>query len=339
MSTRSVIAVGLLVLVPGITQAQLVPDAGGAPRTPWGSPNLEGVWDFRTITPLERPSALAGKERLTVEEAAIQEQLTAEERIDRVPEEGDTGFYNRFWLDQGTEVVPTNRTSLIVDPPDGKLPALTPAAQQRAAHRTASWERPIKERVAGYMPNRIADGPEDLGLAERCLLGFNSGPPMLPSVYNNAMQLFQTPDYVVILNEMVHDARLIPLDGRTHLPPKLLQWMGDSRGHWDGETLVIETINFTEKTSSFSPTITSAIGSGKTLHLRERFRRLDGNTLLYEYTVNDPVTFTTSFTVEIPMKMSEWPLFEYACHEGNYAMENTLAGARAEEHPVDQSVP
>ena len=339
MSTRFVIAVGLLALVPGVTQAQLVPDAGGAPRMPWGSPNLQGVWDFRTITPLERPSALAGKELLTVEEAAIQEQLTAEERIDRVPEEGDTGFYNRFWLDQGTEVVPTNRTSLIVDPPDGKLPALTPAAQQWAAHRTTSWERPIKERVAGYMPNRIADGPEDLGLAERCLLGFNSGPPMLPSVYNNAMQLFQTPDYVVILNEMVHDARIIPLDGRTHLPPKLQQWMGDSRGHWDGETLVIETTNFTEKTSSFSPTITSAIGSGKTLHLRERFRRLDGNTLLYEYTVNDPVTFTTSFTVEIPMKMSEWPLFEYACHEGNYAMENTLAGARAEEHPVDQSVP
>lgn len=338
MSTRFVIAVGLLALVPGVTQAQLVPD-GGVPRTPWGSPNLQGVWDFRTITPLERPSALEGKELLTVEEAAIQEQLTAEERIDRVPDEGDTGFYNRFWLDQGTEVVPTNRTSLIVDPLDGKLPALTPAAQQRAAHRTESWERPIKERVAGYMPNRIADGPEDLGLAERCLLGFNSGPPMLPSVYNNAMQLFQTPDYVVILNEMVHDARIVPLDGRTHLPPKLLQWMGDSRGHWDGETLVIETTNFTEKTSSFSPTITSAIGSGKTLHLRERLRRLDGNTLLYEYTVNDPVTFTTSFTVEIPMKISEWPLFEYACHEGNYAMENTLAGARAEEHPVDPSVP
>ena len=338
MSIRFVIAVGLLALVPGVTQAQLVPD-GGVPRTPWGSPNLQGVWDFRTITPLERPSALEGKELLTVEEAAIQEQLTAEERIDRVPDEGDTGFYNRFWLDQGTEVVPTNRTSLIVDPLDGKLPALTPAAQQRAAHRTESWERPIKERVAGYMPNRIADGPEDLGLAERCLLGFNSGPPMLPSVYNNAMQLFQTPDYVVILNEMVHDARIVPLDGRTHLPPKLLQWMGDSRGHWDGETLVIETTNFTEKTSSFSPTITSAIGSGKTLHLRERLRRLDGNTLLYEYTVNDPVTFTTSFTVEIPMKISEWPLFEYACHEGNYAMENTLAGARAEEHPVDPSVP
>jgi len=338
VSTRFVIAVGLLALVPGVTQAQLVPD-GGVPRTPWGSPNLQGVWDFRTITPLERPSALEGKELLTVEEAAIQEQLTAEERIDRVPDEGDTGFYNRFWLDQGTEVVPTNRTSLIVDPLDGKLPALTPAAQQRAAHRTESWERPIKERVAGYMPNRIADGPEDLGLAERCLLGFNSGPPMLPSVYNNAMQLFQTPDYVVILNEMVHDARIVPLDGRTHLPPKLLQWMGDSRGHWDGETLVIETTNFTEKTSSFSPTITSAIGSGKTLHLRERLRRLDGNTLLYEYTVNDPVTFTTSFTVEIPMKISEWPLFEYACHEGNYAMENTLAGARAEEHPVDPSVP
>ena len=328
---KSVIVVGLLVIVPGLGWAQSSTDAGAVLHTPWGAPDLQGVWDFRTITPLERPSELAGKDVLTDEEAAEQEQRTAEGWRDRPPREGDTGFYNQFWLDPGTAVVPTKRTSLIVDPPDGRMPPLTAEAQRRATRRAASWERPIRERVAGYIPNRIADGPEDLGLAERCLLGFNSGPPMFPSVYNNIMQLFQTPSYVVILNEMVHDARIIPLDGRAHLPEDLRQWMGDARGHWDGDTLVVDSTNFTNKTSSFSPAITSGVGTGETLHLTERFSRVDEQTLLYEYTVDDPVTFTRSFTAEIPMKKSEWSLFEYACHEGNYAMPNTLAGARAEE--------
>ena len=326
-AVRSILAAGgLILLIPAGGAAQ--PEA---PRTAWGAPDLQGIWDFRTITPLERPGDLAGKAVLTDEEAAVQEQLTAEERVDRVPEAGDTGFYNRFWLDQGEQVVPTRRSSLIVDPPDGRLPALTAAEQRRMAHRAVSWERPIRERVAGYMPNRIADGPEDLGIAERCILGFNSGPPMIPSFYNNAMQLLQTPDYVVILNEMVHDARIIPLDGRAHLPAGLRQWMGDSRAHWESDTLVVETANFTDKTSSFSPEITSAVGSGEDLRLVERFTRTGAGTLVYRYTVDDPVTFTRPFTVEQPMVATDWPLIEYACHEGNYAMPNTLAGARAEE--------
>ena len=154
---------------------------------------------------------------------------------------------------------------------------------------------------------------------------------MLPSVYNNAMQLFQTPDYVVILNEMVHDARIVPLDGRTHLPPKLLQWMGDSRGHWDGATLVIETTNFTEKTSSFDPAATFGLGTGEALHLTERFTRLDEDTLLYEYTVDDPSTFARPFTVALPMQKLDQPVFEYACHEGNYGLLNILRGARVDE--------
>ena len=154
---------------------------------------------------------------------------------------------------------------------------------------------------------------------------------MIPSFYNNAMQLLQTPDHVVILNEMVHDARIIPLDGRVHLPPGLRQWMGDSRARWDGGTLVVETTNFTDKTSSFSPEITSAVGSGENLRLVERFTRVDDATLLYRYTVDDPVTFVRPFTVEQPMVATDWPLIEYACHEGNYAMPNTLAGARAED--------
>ena len=317
---------GLILLIPAGGAAQ--PEA---PRTAWGAPDLQGIWDFRTITPLERPGELAGKAVLSDEETAVQEQLAAEDRVDRVPEAGDTGFYNRFWLDQGEQVVPTRRSSLIVDPPDGRLPALTAAERRRMAHRAVSWERPIRERVAGYMPNRIADGPEDLGIAERCILGFNSGPPMIPSFYNNAMHLLQTPDHVVILNEMVHDARIIPLDGRARLPDGLRQWMGDSRAHWDGDTLVVETANFTDKTSSFSPEITSAVGSGENLHLVERFTRADAGTLVYRYTVDDPVTFTRPFTVEQPMVATDWPLIEYACHEGNYAMPNTLAGARAEE--------
>ena len=325
-------AVGLAVLVPALCGAQPAADGAAGARTPWGDPDLQGIWDFRTITPLERPGELAGTDVLSAEEAAVQEALTAAERVDRVPEAGDTGFYNRFWLDQGSEVVATRRTSLIVDPPDGRLPPLTAAEQRRMARRAVTWERPIRERVAGYMPNRIADGPEDLGIAERCILGFNSGPPMIPSFYNNSMQLLQTPDHVVILNEMVHDARIIPLDGRAHLPPGLRQWMGDSRARWDGATLVVETTSFTDKTSSFSPEITSAVGSGENLRLVERFTRVDAATLMYRYTVDDPVTFVRPFTVEQPMVATDWPLIEYACHEGNYAMPNTpLAGARAED--------
>ncbi|MCY4599996.1 MAG: hypothetical protein OXF27_08760, partial [Acidobacteria bacterium] len=283
-AARAVLAAGgLILLIPAGGAAQ--PEA---PRTAWGAPDLQGIWDFRTITPLERPGELAGKAVLSDEETAVQEQLAAEDRVDRVPEAGDTGFYNRFWLDQGEQVVPTRRSSLIVDPPDGRLPALTAAERRRMAHRAVSWERPIRERVAGYMPNRIADGPEDLGIAERCILAFNSGPPMIPSFYNSAMHLLQTPDHVVILNEMVHDARIIPLDGRAHLPDGLRQWMGDSRAHWDGDTLVVETANFTDKTSSFSPEITSAVGSGANLRLAERFTRADARPLAYRSTADDP---------------------------------------------------
>ena len=179
-------------------------------------------------------------------------------------------------------------------------------------------------------------GPEDRGLAERCLLGFNTGPPIVPGGYNQNMQLFQTPDHVVILNEMVHDARIVPLDGRDPLPEDMRQWMGSSRGHWEGDTLVVETTNFTGLTSSFSPSVVSAIGTGRTLHLTERFRRVAEDTLLYEFTVNDPTSFTRAFTAAIPMKRGAAPLFEYACHEGNYGMLNLLSGARAQERETSE---
>ena len=204
---------------------------------------------------------------------------------------------------------------------------MTAEAQERAKAKRATGRRPVRSRVVIGSP---AYGPEDVGLSERCMLGFNSGPPMLPSAYNNNVQLFQTPDHVVILNEMIHEARVVPLDGRAPLPDGIRQWMGDSRGRWDGDTLVVESRNYTDKTGSFY-TIIGSFGSGETLHLVERFTRIDAETLLYEFIVDDPKTFTQPFTAAIPMKYSDAPLFEYACHEGNYGMTNLLTGARAVE--------
>ena len=331
---RIVLIVLTLLVAPPAVQAQS--GAGAQPRTADGRPDLQGVWDFRTITPLQRPAALGDKAVLTAEEAA-QLEAQAESRVifDRPPREGDVGVYNDFWLDLGTKTVGTRRTSLIVDPPDGRLPALVPEARQQVSSLSSDLpgERPVLYRAGGIG----ADGPEDRGVGVRCILGFNSGPPIMPSGYNNNMQLFQTPDHVVILTEMVHDARIIPLDGRAHLSGELQQWNGDSRGRWDGDTLVVETTNFTGKTAGYNDTITTASGSGLTLHLTERFTRVDADTLLYEYTVDDLKTFTRPFTVALPMRKSTGQIFEYACHEGNYAMEGILAGARAEEREAENA--
>ncbi len=308
---------------------------GVAPHTtPDGQPDLQGVWNFSTITPLERPEELADKAFLTAEEAAELEQQTAAGRVDAPPPPGCPGGYNQFWFDPGTEVVSDRRTSLVVDPPDGRLPALQPGVPQGAmlpddGSVVAPPEaRPVRFRAGGVG----MDGPEDRGLAERCLLGFNTGPPMLPSgFYNDYMQLFQGPDHVVILNEMVHDARIVPLDSRPHLPDGVRQWMGSSRGHWEGNTLVVITTNFTDRTSAFNTSVISGVGTGETLHLVERCTRVDADTLLYEFTVDDPATYTRPFTVAVPMTRSDAPVFEYACHEGNYGLLNILRGARAEE--------
>ena len=231
---------------------------------------------------------------------------------------------------------PSINPSLIVDPPDGHIPPLTPAAQRRVEAHLASGGRPVRLRAAGIGAN----GPEDRGLAERCIVGFSTGPPMLPGGYNNNVQMFQTPDYVVLLAEMIHDVRIVPLDERPHLPPGVRQWLGDSRGHWEGNTLVVETTNFTDKIGSFSPMafnsdlgrFTSlALGTGEALRLFERFTRVDASTLMYEFTIDDPTTFSRSMTAQFPMNASDLPLYEYACHEGNYGLLNILAGAREEE--------
>ena len=294
--------------------------SASAPRTAWGAPDLRGIWDFRTITPLERPDELAGKEVLADREAAeFQKKRRKERNNDQRPEKAadDVGrAYNDFWLDYGDSLTEDKRTSLIVDPPERKIPTLTPAGQVRADERKQVMERP-------------AHGPEDRGAFERCLLGFNAGPPMHPSGYNNNVQIFQTPDSVALLIEMVHDVRVVPLDGRAHLPENMRQWKGDSRGRWEGDTLVVETRNFTEATSFR--------GSGPNMHLIERFTRLSPDRLLYEFTIDDSESFTKPWTVAVPMKKTDQPIYEYACHEGNYSMENMLAGARAQEKAGEQA--
>lgn len=281
-----------------------------------GHPDLQGVWNFATLTPLERPPELAGKEFLTAEEAAEFERRVSErENRDREvgrARSGPTGSYNEFWYDRGTTLIGARRTSLIVDPADGRVPPLTPQVRKRATLE-AGW-------IEG---TSRADSYEDRSLPERCLVGLNAGPPITPGPYGNVVQLFQTREHFVILNEMIHDARIVPLDGRPHLPPHLRQWMGDSRARWEGRTLIIETRNFTEKTSFR--------GASEHMHLTERFTRVDADTLSYDFTVNDPTSFTKPWTARIPMKKSVGHLYEYACHEGNYAMTNILSGARASE--------
>ena len=287
-----------------------------APRTAWGAPDLQGVWDFRTATPLERPEDRGDQAFLTEEEAATIEQ----ERVDRnirlweaAPRRteagGNVGGYNNFWLDFGTNVIENRRTSLVVDPPDGRIPALSEDGQRRADERRA------------YREAHPADSYLDRSAFDRCILGFNTGPPMTPGFYNQNMQLFQTPDHVVVLNEMVHDSRIIPLDGRPR--PDIESWTGESRGHWEGDTLVVETTDFSDRHSYR--------GSTRDRRLFERFTRIDADTLLYEFTIDDPGTWTAPWTAQIPMRWNPLPLFEYACHEGNYAMPNILGGARLEE--------
>ena len=302
----AVAAVALLIPLSAAAQSTSVP------QTAWGKPDLQGVWDFATMTPMERPEQFAGKATLTDEDvAAVVEG--SNQRWQAISEGGDnsTGTYDEFWFDAGTGVTEDRRTSLITSPADGRIPDLTPTAAERTAARRT------------YLAEHPADSWEDRNIAERCILGFNTGPPMTPSAYNNVMQLFQTEDHVVILNEMVHDSRIVPIDTHPHLPPTMRQWHGDSRGYWEGDTLVVETVNFTDKTSFR--------GSTDSFRLVERFSRVDDETLNYEFTVIDPRAFSEQWTALVPMKMSDHPVYEYACHEGNYGMEGILAGHREDE--------
>jgi hypothetical protein len=290
------------------------------PRTADGQPDLEGVWSNASIIPLERPKELEGKQFLTPAEATAYEARVFGRSTREGPlAPGQVGTYNDFWWDADSKRAPNFRTSIIVDPPDGKAPALTPAAQRRL------------EADRAYAREHPADGPEDRPLYERCIVYPMTGPPMLPSYYDNHQygpltslyKIVQTRGYVVILTEILHEARFVPLDGRPHLPDTVRQWMGDPRGHWEGNTLVVDSTNFTGKTKFR--------GADENLHLIERFTRTASGILLYEFTVDDPTAFTRPWKGEVPMIANDSALFEHGCHEGNYGLVGILGGARADE--------
>jgi len=288
-------------------------------RTPWGDPDLEGIWTNATLTPLQRPSELASKEFLTPEEAAqFQRSRIEQTNADRPLPPGQVGAYNDVFFERGTSIVRSRRTSLVVDPPDGRIPALTPDAQKKVEARQK------REAVSP------ADGPEDRWLTERCIL-FGATVPMLPEPYNNNYRIIQSPGFVTILVEMNHDARIIPLDGRAHLASGIQQWTGDSRGRWEGTTLVVETTNLKfNHQSRFGVGYLNGL-SDERLRVVERFTIADANTLTYRATVEDPSVFLRPWTVEVSMARTAGPLFEVGCHEGNYGMFNILSGHRAEE--------
>ena len=324
MTRRRMMAPAAVMAVASVMSASGPVAAQEPPRTSWGQADLQGIWDFRTITPLQRPEDAA--EFLTEEEAAGLERQTIDRNLRlweaearRTEAGGNVGGYNNFWMDTGTKPVETRRTSLIVDPPSGRLPELSATGQQRADARRE------------YLREHGADSYTDRNTSDRCIVGFNAGPPITPLAYNQNMQLFQTPDHIVIYTEMVHTPRIVPID-RPTLDDGIRLWSGDSRGYWEGDTLVVEAANFSEE-RRWIPL--GGVGGGvyttANMTLVERFRRVDDDTLDYRFTVTDPETWTRPWTAAVPMRRSDQPLYEYACHEGNYSMTGILAGKRAEE--------
>ena len=319
-----VVVLGVLWSSPGLVAGQTpvastrARPSADVPRTADGKPDLHGVWSYGTLTPLERPDGASGKAEFTEEEA---EEFQADARVRRNQDRRDgagttadvSRAYNDFWWDFGRNVS-GKQTSLVIDPADGRIPALTPDAAKRVAARTEARSR-----------RGTADDPEDRNLWERCI---TRQMPTLPGPYNNNVQIVQTKDHVVIVNEMIHEARVIPVDGRPH--GAVPRWHGDSRGRWEGDTLVVETVNFTNKTNFR--------GSGERLRLVERYRRLDAGTLLYQVTIDDPATWTKPWTVQIPMASNDEGFFEYACHEGNHGLQGIMKGARAEDRFAAEKV-
>ncbi len=319
-------ALVVLTFIPVLASAQTAPKGKPAarpwtpPKTPWGEPDLQGLYSNKTITPFERPAEFAGKAELSDEETAELERRASERTVDirnaRGTESDVSSAYNEFWWDRGKKVT-TKRSSLVVDPPDGRVPPLTTEAQRRAAEE---YKQPIYR--GGGANGRGTDSTTDRSLFERCITRGLPG-AMSPSAYNNTYRIVQSPGYVAVQIEMLGGARVIPTTGGSHVGPLLRQYMGDSRGHWEGNTLVVETTNFTNRTLYR--------GAAENLTLVERFTKVDANTLEYAFTVTDPTTFVRSWTASIPYLVTDEQLFEYACHEGNYGMEGILSGARVEE--------
>ena len=309
------------------------------PRTEWGAPDLRGVWNNSTLTPFQRPTDLADREFLTEEEAAAIAQNRADldaelaarpalrteagGNVDRGVD-GAPGSYNNLWMERGTSVVADLRTSVITDPPNGRLPEVTPEVQAWLDSDEFAYLRAVR---GGIEPTAHYD---QLDLGDRCI--WYRGVPSFPTAYNNNYQIVQTPDWVAILQEHIHDVRFIPLDGRPHLPDSLRQYSGDARGHWDGDTLVVETTNFNEHAfiRNFNANLSQE------LHVIERFTPQGDGVLGYEFTVTDPKTWTRPWGGSLPMTRNDLPLYEYACHEGNYGLTNMMAGSRIQEREASR---
>ncbi len=323
---KKVITLGLLVLAPALAVAGQAPDYE-APRTKEGRPDLQGVWNFSSNVSMQRPRRFGSREFMTEEEVAqLRARLAAADAASdqAVPQrQGGPGGYNDFWVESAglTEYI---RTSHLVYPTDGRFPDTVDGIDRIAGGLgdDVRGERPVRFVVGG----NAKDGPEDRGLSERCIVGFNAGPPFVPSLYNNNVQILQNEHHAVIITEMIHDTRIVPLGDRPPLDEAIGLWSGDPRGYWDGDTLVVESRNFNGLTKSFG-----AFGTSKDKLLTERFTRIGPYTVNYEWTIDDPSTFTDKFTAIVPMTKVDGELHEYACHEGNYGMENILRGARIQE--------
>ena len=285
-------------------------------------PSFEGIWNSASLTPFQRPAELGTKEYYTEQEAAIYEKNKAQEvnrdRRDGGQEADIARAYNELWFDRGSKLARTRRTSMIIDPPDGRVPPMTAEARKKF--------QAIQEKFAVHP----ADGPEDRPLPDRCLMFSQSGPPMIPGNYNDLYQIVQTPEYISILAEMGNQVRVIPLDGRPHLPGNVQEWMGDSRGHWEGDTLVVETLNFRFNDRSRFGVQYDGM-TDKNLRITERFTRTSPNSILYRATIDDPTVYTKPWTMEVSLEKSDGPVYEYACHEGNYGLAGVLSGERALE--------
>jgi hypothetical protein len=301
-----------------ILGSELAFGQGAAPSL--GRRGFDGIWNSATATPLERPRELKDKAFFTPEEAAAWERQSAQNNEERVPERGaknvGTGTYNTVYREFGTRTVKTLRTSIVIDPADGRIPALTPAAADIKRRRVEGLRNP--------------EGAEETGLQDQCLAFLTAGPPMLPYSYNSNYEIIHTKDAFVVHVEMIHDARIIHMDGRPHLPPEIRRWMGDSIGRWDGDTLVVDTTNFNDA-GGFYGEAGGNFGWDRNLHLVERLSVFDAGTLLYRFEIDDPTAFTQPWKGELTMTRSSGRIYEYACHEGNYSLVNLLRGYRASE--------
>ena len=313
-------------LVLALAVASFVPPATAQvqARAAGGHPDFAGIWNSATATPLERPARLAGKEFFTLDEASEWERQAAAQNEEPTPEAASksVGTYNTAFREFGSKVVKTLRTSIITDPPDGRIPALTPAAATEKGRRQELLRHPR--------------GATDLGLQDQCLVFLTAVPPMIPYSYNSNYQIVQTAQELMIHVEMIHDTRIIPLDGRSHLPSNVRLWLGDSVGHWEGSTLVVDTTNFNDA-GGFYGDAGGMFGSDRNLHVVERFSLLDADMILYRFEVDDPTAFTRPWKGELTMARAPGPIYEYACHEGNYALPNLLNGLRAGERAKSAS--